>query len=86
MISNEKISRNRWRDSPKFRKIPESIWLTVIYEIFKLPPFLDPFCEINYSFELPSGYPSYPIQKKNAFGLDPRLLERDFVNYSKPYD
>ena len=47
----------------KFRKLQEAIWLTVINEIFKFPPRLGPFCQINYLFELFSGYPSYPIQK-----------------------
>ena len=34
------------------------IWLTVINEIFKFPPRLGPFCQINYLFEIFSGYPS----------------------------
>ena len=32
-------------------------------EIFKFPLCLDPFCQINYLFELFPGFPSYPIQK-----------------------
>ena len=47
----------------RFRKLQEAIWLTVINEIFKFPPRLGPFCQINYLSELFSGYPSYPIQK-----------------------
>ena len=35
--------------------------LTVINEIFKFPPHLGPFFQINYLLELFSGYPSYPI-------------------------
>ena len=32
------------------------------------PPPLGPFCQINYLFELSSGYPSYPItQFKSEF-------------------
>ena len=45
-------------------KWQEAIWLTVINEIFKFPPRLCPFCQINYLPELFSGYPSYPIQKR----------------------
>ena len=47
----------------RFRKLQEAIWLTVINEIFKFPPRLGPYCEINYLFELSLDYPSYPIQK-----------------------
>ena len=47
----------------RFRKLQEAIWLTVINEIFKSPPRLDPFCQINCLVELFSSYPSYPIQK-----------------------
>ena len=47
----------------RFCKLQEAIWLTVINEIFKFPPRLGLFCQINYLFELFSGYPSYPIQK-----------------------
>ena len=47
----------------RFRKLQGAIWLTVINEIFKFPPRLGPFCQINYLSELFSGYPSYPIQK-----------------------
>ena len=47
----------------RFRKLQEAIWLTVINEIFKFPPRLGPFCQINYLSELFSGYPSYSIQK-----------------------
>ena len=47
----------------RFRKLQEAIWLTVVNEIFKFPPRLGPFCQINYLSELFSGYPSYPIQK-----------------------
>ena len=35
----------------------------MINEIFKFPPHFDPFCQINYLFELFSGYQSNPIQK-----------------------
>ena len=40
------ISRKRFHESQ------EAIWLTVINEIFKIPPRLGPFCQINYLFEL----------------------------------
>ena len=56
------ISRNWLRQGPKFRKLQEAIWLTVINEIFKSPPPPGSFCQINYLFELFLGYPSYPIQ------------------------
>ena len=45
----------------RFRKLQEAIWLTVINEIFKFPPHLGPFCQINYLFELFSCYLIYPI-------------------------
>ena len=44
----------------RFPKLQEAIWPTVINEIFKFPPSLGPFCQINCLF---SGYASYPIQK-----------------------
>ena len=47
----------------RFCKLPEAIWLTVTNEIFKFPPRLVPLCQINYVYELSSGYPNYPIQK-----------------------
>ena len=34
------ISRNSLRQGPKFRKLQEAIWLTVINEIFNFPPRL----------------------------------------------
>ena len=46
------ISRKR------FHKLQEAIWLTVINEIFKIPPGLGPFCQINYLFQLSLDYPS----------------------------
>ena len=64
IVINEirQISRKKL-DFAKFRKLQEAIWLTVINEIFKVPPRLGLFCQINYLFELFSSYPSYPIQK-----------------------
>ena len=44
----------------RFPKLQEAIWLTAINEIFKCPPRLGPFCQINCLF---SGYAIYPIQK-----------------------
>ena len=35
-------------DFPKFRKLQEVIWLTVIKEIFKFPPHFEPFSYVNY--------------------------------------
>ena len=46
-----RISRNRQRQVPEFRKLQEAIWLTVINEIFKFPPHLFPFCQISHLFE-----------------------------------
>ena len=47
----------------RFHKLQEAIWLTVINEIFKFPPRLGPYCDINDLFELSLDYSSYPIQK-----------------------
>ena len=47
----------------RFHTLQEVIWLTAINGIFKFPPRLGSFCQINYLFELFSGYPSFPIQK-----------------------
>ena len=35
-------------DFPKFRKLQEVIWLTVINEIFKFPPHFEPVSYVNY--------------------------------------
>ena len=40
-----------------------TVWLTVINEIFKFPPRLDPFGQENYLYELLSRYPNDPIKK-----------------------
>ena len=61
----------------RFRKLREAIWLTVINEIFKLPPHLYPFGYVNYLYELALGYPNYPTQ---TFGRVSKVLKRDFVN------
>ena len=58
------ISRNRLTQGPKFCKLQEAIWLTVINEIFNFPPRLGPYCEINYLPQFILDYPSYPIQKR----------------------
>ena len=47
----------------RFHKLQEAIWLIVINEIFKFPPHLGPFCQINYLCKLSLDYQSYPIQK-----------------------
>ena len=47
----------------RFRKLQEAIWLTVIYEIFKVLPHFDPFCQVNYSYEPSSGYAKDKTQK-----------------------
>ena len=57
------ISRNWLRQGPKFRKLQEAIWLTVINEIFKVPPHFDLFCQVNCLYKLSSGYPKDPTQK-----------------------
>ena len=62
-IQKRYIWANFQTSRKRFRKLQEAIWLTVINEIFKFPPRLGPFCQINYLSELFSGYPSYPIQK-----------------------
>ena len=65
IVINEicQISRKNLGQGPKFRKLQEAIWLTVINEIFKCPPHLDPFGYVNYLYELSSGYPHSPTQK-----------------------
>ena len=50
-----------------FRKLQEAIWLTVINQIFKSPPLLDPCGQENYLYKFSSGYPSYPTQKSNIW-------------------
>ena len=57
------ISRNWLTQDPKFCKVLEAITLTFINEILKFPSRLGVLCQINYLFELFSGYPTYPIQK-----------------------
>ena len=57
------ISPNSQRQGPKFRKLQEAIWLTVIKEIFKFPPHFVPFFQVNYLYELSWCYPKYPTQK-----------------------
>ena len=47
----------------RFRKLQEAIWLTVINEIFKVPPHFDLFCQVNCFYELSSGYPKDTTQK-----------------------
>ena len=46
----------------RFCKLQEAIWPTVINKIFKSPPRLGRFCQINYLLELSLDYLSYPIQ------------------------
>ena len=45
-----RIAQNRWRHSP-ILQITGRLCITVIKEIFKLPPHLDLFCQINYLLE-----------------------------------
>ena len=65
IVINEirQISRNWPKQGPKFRKLQEAIWLTVINEIFKVPPHFDLFCQVNCFYKLSSGYPKDPTQK-----------------------
>ena len=58
-----RISRNWLGEGPKFCKLQEAIWLTVINEIFKFPPHFEPSFQVIYLYELSSGYPKYPTQK-----------------------
>ena len=58
-----RILQNRLRERPKLRKLLETIWLTVITKVFKFPPMLGPFCQLDYLYELLSGYWNYIIQK-----------------------
>ena len=56
----------------------------VINEIFKFLPHLAPSYRVNYFYELSPSYPNYPTQN-DTLELVSRLLDRDFVNYRKPY-
>ena len=47
----------------RFCKFQEAIWLTVINEIFKVPPHFDLFCQGNCLYKLSSGYPKDPTGK-----------------------
>ena len=47
----------------RFRKLQETIWLTVINEIFKILPYFDLFCQVHCLNELSPGYPKEPTQK-----------------------
>ena len=47
----------------RFRKLQKAIWITVMNEIFKFPPHLDPFGQENYLYEFSSGHRNYPFQK-----------------------
>ena len=60
----ERILQNRQRQGPKFRKLQEAIWLTVIKKIFKFSPYLDPFSQENYLHKLSLSSVNYPIQKR----------------------
>ena len=75
--------RNSWIHSPKFRKLREAIWLSVINEIFQFPPHSNSFCQTIFLNFLEAT----PIThfESNTFALDFRLLESYFVNYRKPY-
>ena len=81
------VSRLLGNDFANYKK-PHG--LTVINEIFKFPPHSDLFCQIDYLYELSSGYANYPIQKWciwssfQASGKGFRKLQEaktDFVNY-----
>ena len=48
-------------------KLLEAFWLTVINEIFKFPPHLDPFCQISYLFGLSSGTPVTQFKSEFVF-------------------
>ena len=47
----------------RFRKLQEALCLTVINEIFKVPPHFESLCQVNYLYELSSSYRKDPIQK-----------------------
>ena len=51
----------------RFHKLQKALWLTVINEIFEVPPHFDPFCKVNYLYELSPGYPKNPVQKWNIW-------------------
>ena len=53
-------SQSSWK---RFRKLQESIWLTVVDEIFKFSPHLYPFGYLNCLYEIALDYANYPTQK-----------------------
>ena len=63
-ISRKKLDFARSTETgPKLRKLQEAIWLTVINEIFKLPPHFDSFYQVNYFYGLSWSYPTCQTQK-----------------------
>ena len=58
----------------KFRKSQEAIWLTVINEIFQLPPHFDAFSYENYLDE-PSLGSQITQLKNDTFRVVFKLLE-----------
>ena len=47
----------------EFRKLQEAIWVTAINEVFKFPPHFKLFGQVNYLYELSSGYQNHATQK-----------------------
>ena len=66
-------------------KLQEAIWLTVINEIVKFPPHLDPFGQENYCINSPH-VPQITQFKNHAFGLVSRLLQSRTKNLEQNGD
>ena len=64
-----------------FCKSQKTIWLIVINKMFKFPPQIDPFFQLNFLLAI-----RITQTKHDTFGLDSQLSKRDFVNHMKPYD
>ena len=70
---------------PEFSRLHEAIWLKL--QLTKslnshLP--VDPFGQENYCMNSPQAIGITQL-KNDTIGLVSRLLEKDFVNYRKPY-
>ena len=57
---------------------------TAINGIFKFPPSLNPFGQETIYVSSPQAN-RFTQLKNDTFGLVSRLVERNFVNYRKPY-
>ena len=61
-------------------RLQETIWLTLIDDIFKFSPHLDSFCQPHFFVNSLEATRSTQF-KYNIFGPVPALLERNLANY-----